>query len=100
MSYIENVFLALDEFLNCLLFAGNPQQTISVHAALAARQGKLWGCLLCRILSALVQPNHCADSLTENATPTSAALKAGALLSAILVFLVAAIRYGIGLLSG
>lgn len=76
----QRVGVALDESLNVLLFDGDPHQTISLHAALARRDGARWACVLCRALGVLVQRHHCADQLVPEPVPTSAALRAGVLL--------------------
>ena len=40
-----------DELLNVVAFDGKYNQTLSVHAALAARKGKKWGCILCKMFA-------------------------------------------------
>ena len=75
--YWERLGIALDEALNTLLLNGDPEQTISLHAALAAQQGERWACVLCRVLAALVQHDHCEMQLTVGTTPLIAVLRAG-----------------------
>jgi hypothetical protein len=63
MNYFYNVGIAFDMMLNALL-GGTAGQTLSYRAASdAAKREKFW-CLFCRLLSVLVQPNHCADQLS------------------------------------
>ena len=76
MEYVRNVIIGLDRFLNCLLFAGIPDQTISFHAARKAEDGKAWACILCRWLSATVEKDHCKKTLSDQQTQTSAGLRA------------------------
>lgn len=41
---------------------GNEDETISSRAGRAARDGKRWGCVLCRLLD-LFDPRHCDKSI-------------------------------------
>ncbi len=43
-------------------FGGDPGETISSRAGKAARNGRRWGCILCRLLSR-IDPDHCEKSL-------------------------------------
>jgi hypothetical protein len=43
-------------------FGGSGKNTISLRAGLAARKGKRWGCLLCRLLDK-AQPGHCESAI-------------------------------------
>lgn len=52
-----------DETLNTLYFDGRANQTLSLHAALAEKKGKRWGCILCNILNVLVEKDHCLNTL-------------------------------------
>jgi len=56
-AYLWNIFVALDQLANALL-GGFPDETISSRAAKAQRSGKLWGCVLCRLLH-LIDSDHC-----------------------------------------
>lgn len=76
--------VALDETLNVLLLDGEPEETISVHAAEAARARKWWGCVLCRWLDRLVQPRHCARALEPGAARTEAAVRGGVLMAVVI----------------
>lgn len=40
---------------------GDPDETISSRAYRAVREGRRWGCILCRLLDWIDQ-NHCRDS--------------------------------------
>ena len=50
---------------------GDPNQTISYRAALSRSQGRLWGCVLCRLLDAL-DTNHCQNALSDSEQDGSA----------------------------
>lgn len=60
-KYFWNVLLGLDQFANSML-GGSPNETISSRADKAMREGKRWGCILCRLLS-LIQKDHCQKSV-------------------------------------
>ncbi len=68
-AFIARRLIALgfieDELLNVVLFDGAYNQTLSVHAAIAARQHKRWGCILCKMLSWMVQKDHCEKTLAD-----------------------------------
>jgi hypothetical protein len=93
ISYLKNLGVALDEALNVLVLNGDPDQTISYHAALAEEDGRRWGCWLCWALACLVQPRHCPLQLEPGAEPTSAALRAGVLLLMAATAIVFAARF-------
>lgn len=65
-----------DEGLDVLAFDGKADMTVSTHAALAARAGKRWGCVLCAVLSVLVQHDHCEKTLTDAPLSTFDCLRA------------------------
>ena len=71
-----------DICLNVLFLDGAPGETVSVHAA-RARPAR-WARVLCWILGVLVQRNHCDLALTSAPTPKGAAIRAGALILAVL----------------
>jgi hypothetical protein len=81
-SYAGRVGVELDVLLNVLAFDGQNGQTVSEHAATAESAGKPWGCIVCRLLSALVQTGHCQLVLAGDPTPTGAAVRALALILA------------------
>lgn len=53
--------VAYDELGN-VVFNGVEGETISSRAAKAAKRGRRWGCVLCRLLDAL-DPGHCEKSI-------------------------------------
>jgi hypothetical protein len=70
-----------DEDLNVVMLDGTANTTVSVHTAAAAGyrpgnvrlpppQRKWWGCVGCRMLSVLVQENHCWNVM--NGVPMTA----------------------------
>jgi hypothetical protein len=64
--YIKNVGIGLDQLLNAAVLLGDPRETISSRADKAMREGKRWGCILCRFLSK-IQKQHCQQSLEPDA---------------------------------
>lgn len=69
--YAWGVAVALDQLANAVL-CGDPDETISSRAAKAARRGRRWGCVLCRLLDAL-DPGHCERSLEPDEGGNAAA---------------------------
>jgi len=63
-QYLWNFLVLLDEFGNTLT-GGDPGETISSRAGKAMKEGKVWGCVLCRFLD-LFQKNHCQLSIDKN----------------------------------
>jgi len=53
--------VAHDQLANAA-FGGHEDETLSSRAGKAARQGKRWACVLCRLLDRL-DPNHCEKSI-------------------------------------
>lgn len=53
-----------DRAWNNLVLNGGLDQTISAHSALAARQGRTWGCVLCKLLN-MIQKDHCEKQLAD-----------------------------------
>lgn len=64
MKYIWNILVAIDQFWNTVL-GGDPDETISSRAGKAAREGKRWGCILCRFLN-VFEKDHCKLSIEED----------------------------------
>lgn len=62
--YVFNVLRWLDCGLNCIVFLGSYNETMSTRAARARQQDKKWGCVLCDFLDALM-PGHCDRALTD-----------------------------------
>lgn len=58
--YFFNLAVALDQLANAML-AGHANETLSARAARAQRDGKAWGCVLCRLLEA-IHRRHCMFS--------------------------------------
>ena len=57
--------VAYDQLANAA-FGGDPDETISSRAGKAARNGRRWGCVLCRLLDRF-EPDHCEKSLEPDA---------------------------------
>ena len=57
--YLFNVLIWLDQGVNTLFLAGDPDETVSSHAAKQAQRGKLWACFLCRLLDK-IDKRHCS----------------------------------------
>ena len=53
--------VAHDQLANAA-FGGHEDETLSSRAGKAAREGKRWACVLCRLLNRL-DPNHCEKSI-------------------------------------
>lgn len=62
--YIMNWLRLLDEAFN-VLTGGDANETMSSRAGKAQREGKRWGCYLCRFLD-LFQRNHCERSINPD----------------------------------
>jgi hypothetical protein len=59
-KYLNRVLVGLDQFLN-VVTDGDPDETISTRAAVAAVKGKQWGIELSRVLN-LFQHDHGAKA--------------------------------------
>ena len=61
------VAVANDQALNAALVGrtGSEDETVSSRAGKAARKGKRWGCLLCRLLDK-IDPRHCQNNIEED----------------------------------
>lgn len=55
--WVINVLIAIDQLANAIL-RGRPVETISLRSAIARDRGKRWGCVMCKLLEAIVA-NHC-----------------------------------------
>jgi len=60
-QYLLNLLILIDEFFNTLT-VGDPGETISSRAGKAMKEGKAWGCVLCKFLN-LFQKDHCLKSI-------------------------------------
>lgn len=61
--YIKNWLIWIDEGVNTLR-GGDPGESLSVAAAVAEGEKRLWGCILCRMLG-WIEKDHCAKALAE-----------------------------------
>lgn len=61
------VAVANDQALNAALVGkpGSEDESVSSRAGKAARKGKRWGCLLCRLLDKF-DPRHCQNNIEED----------------------------------
>ena len=61
------VAVANDQALNAALVgrSGSEDETISSRAGKAAREGKRWGCVLCRLLN-VFDNDHCQKTIEED----------------------------------
>lgn len=62
--YLLNVMVWLDQGLNTLT-GGDPDETVSSRAAKAMKEGRKWGCILCRLLD-LVDKDHCDKNIERD----------------------------------
>ena len=72
-------------------------ETMSLMFDLADEAGKRWGCIGCRCLARLVEPDHCAKTRNADGPPTAvlASYRAGALLFVLLLIL-AGVPWAVG----
>ena len=56
--------VSYDQLANAA-FGGDPDETISSRAGKAARTGRRWGCILCRVLH-WFDRNHCEKSIEHD----------------------------------
>lgn len=66
-GYFGRVLIAIDQFINVLVFNGWPDETISSRLGREKKYGDKAGDLGCAVLDAL-QDNHCGMSIEETAT--------------------------------
>lgn len=59
--YAWNLLIALDQFANTVM-GGDPDETISSRAGKAARKGRRWACVLCKILDC-IDRRHCEKNI-------------------------------------
>lgn len=60
----RDIALGFDRLVNAAL-NGDVRHTISYRAAVAEKEGRRWGCVLCRMLDKLDR-DHCSKSLEAN----------------------------------
>ena len=80
-SRFVQIMLVEDEALNVVAFDGSSNMTVSRHCANAMVQKKLWGCIACKILSVLIQKNHCQNVLKNIKTSTFGYIRAAIFIS-------------------
>ena len=63
MAYLLNILIALDQLLNVVFCAGEPDETMSSNAWRMEQAGKPWG-FMRAVIDALLffDPDHCASS--------------------------------------
>lgn len=92
-TWAGRVGMAFDRLCNAVVFDGSDTETVSHHTAIAAQEGKAWGCVGCWLLGVLVQKNHCGLTLDPSIPETtSGALRAGLVMAAATGLTVFAIR--------
>jgi hypothetical protein len=65
IRYVQNVLLGFDEFANTLI-GGAPGDTISGRSGRAAKDGRVWGRVLCYLLG-LIDKDHCTKAIANDA---------------------------------
>lgn len=90
LAYLTTLITMTDEWLNAL-FGGEGNQTISMDTALAAKDGQLGACLLCRWFHLTMRQNHCQRTLAGEPVTGFALVSAGVQLT--IAFLV--VVYGV-----
>ena len=63
--YFRNILVWLDQGLNVIFLFGDEDETVSSRAGKAARKGKTWGCVLCKVLD-WFDPDHCEKSIERS----------------------------------
>jgi len=58
------IAVAHDQLANAA-FGGHEDETLSSRAGKAAREGKCWACVFCRLLDRF-DPNHCEKAIEPN----------------------------------
>ena len=84
-SYLYRVGNETDIWLNVAVWDGAQGETVSLHAALDQRAGQRLGCIVCRVLGALVERGHCAKVLDPVTVESpGAAIRAAAIMAALI----------------
>lgn len=94
---LYNIGWALDVFLAALLLGANLGETMSHCSARRASAGAGWACVLCRILSAVVEPWHCPRTLASDVTPKTAAMRAGLALTGLALCILGTVEIAVHL---
>lgn len=71
MSWGKSVAVAFDQFVGVALGITRPGETISARAGLARRKGKMWGCIICRLLD-FIERDHCELAIAADAARAAA----------------------------
>lgn len=64
-GYVHSWFYALDCLGNALA-GGDPWETISSRSGKARANGRVWACVLCRLLAWITRKDHCGESILPN----------------------------------
>jgi hypothetical protein len=92
--YLGRCGIEFDTSVN-VLFGGQLGQTVSYRVAVAARDGKRWGCIFCWFLSWAVQKNHCALQFEKGPSPVSTYIRAGIAFATAFLALAGLVRIGV-----
>ena len=76
LNYFERCGQEFDVAIS-VLTGGPLGETVSRRCALAALQGQRWAVVMCAVLSWVVQPHHCAATLSTAPSPWFVYLRAG-----------------------
>lgn len=76
IAYLRRLGVETDVWLS-VLTGGPAGETISLRVARARLNGSRPACLVCQVLSRLVERGHCAKQLNGKATAPDATLRAG-----------------------
>ena len=99
LTYAAKVGRQVDVVSNVIFLDGEENETVSLHAARAEAAGKPWGCVLCRALAVLVQPNHCKDVLATGYVATGFVyFRAGTAFALVYFVLYLLVRFVAGLI--
>jgi hypothetical protein len=75
-AYLARCGIEFDTAIN-VLTGGELGETVSYRCAVAQRNGKAWGCIMCWFLNWAVQRNHCPDQFNAAPTPAFDMIRAG-----------------------
>ncbi|MDE2468370.1 MAG: hypothetical protein KGL35_06415, partial [Bradyrhizobium sp.] len=67
MALLEADGYGLDRAAAAMFCGAKHGETVSLMAAEARTRGARWGCVMCRLLSALVERHHCDRVLSDQA---------------------------------
>ena len=95
LPYIHTLFDQLDCFL-CAIFGGAPDTTISLAAAKAKRNRRLWGCWLCAWLHFSLRQHHCERTIKGEPLGAYALVCAGCQLALLFAAIFYLLPWAIG----